>query len=67
MPLGGGGGGHGRLAKKGGGGVPEMGFRAGAFVLCKGGCCRQRPKAPEHKFFWPGKIFFTKTFSPTYV
>ena len=26
----------------GGGGVPEMGFCAGPFVLCKDGCCRQR-------------------------
>ena len=38
-----GGGWHGRLAKEGGGaGVPEMGFRAEAFVLCKDGCCHQR-------------------------
>ena len=35
---GGGGGWHGRPAKEGGG-VPEMGFRAGPFVLCEDGCC----------------------------
>ena len=27
---------------------------------------RVPPKAPEHKF-WPGKVFFTKKVSPTYV
>ena len=42
-----------------GGGVPEMGFRAGPLVLCKDGCCHQRRRntnfGPE-KFF-PQKIF----------
>ena len=38
-----GGGWHGRPAKEGGvGGVPEMGFHARPFVLCKDGCCHQR-------------------------
>ena len=58
------GGWHGRPAKEGGGGVPEMGFCAGPFVLCKDGCCRQRCRNTN---FWPGKIFFTKKCSPTYV
>ena len=59
------GGGDGMGARRRRGGkVPEMGFRAGPFVLCKDGCCHQR--RPEHKF-WPGKFFFTKKFSPTYV
>ena len=55
---GGGGGWHGRLAKEGGG-VPEMGFRAGPFVLCKDGCCHQRRRninlGPEN--FFHEKIF----------
>ena len=38
--AGGGGGWHGRPAKEGGE-VPEMGFRAGPFVLCKDGYSRK--------------------------
>ena len=66
LPLGGpkialpGGDGMGARRRRGGG-VPEMGFRAGPFVLCKDRCCP--PKAPEHKF-WPGKIVFTKKSPP---
>ena len=48
----------------GGGGVPEMGFCAGPFVLCKDGCCRQRRRNTN---FGPEKTFFTKKCSPTYV
>ena len=44
---------HGRPAKEGGGGVPEMGFRAGPFVLCKDGCYRQRRRNTQ---FWPGNV-----------
>ena len=44
---GGGGGWHGHPAKEGGG-VPEMGFRAGPFVLCKDGCCHQRRRNTNH-------------------
>ena len=63
IALRGGGGGrrwHGRPAKEGGG-VPEMGFRAGPFVLCKDGCCHQRRRNTN---FGP-ENFFTKKFSPT--
>ena len=53
---GGGGGWHGRPAKEGGGGFPEMGFRAGPFVLCKDGCCHQRHRntnfGPEWSAIW---------------
>ena len=59
-----GGGWHGRPAKEGGEGVPEMGFCAGPFVLCKDGCCRQRRRDTK---FGPEKKFFTKKCSPTYV
>ena len=53
-----GGGGAWRPAEGGGGeegGVGEMGFCAGPFVLCNDGCwCED--KEPEHKF-WPKKVF----------
>ena len=56
-----GGGWHGRPAKEGGGGgAPEMGFRAGPFVLCKD------TKGAGTQIL-ARKIFFTKKFSPTYV
>ena len=54
-----GGGGMAWAPGEGGGGVPEMGFRAGPFVLCKDGCCHQRRRntnfGPEN--FFRGKIF----------
>ena len=55
-----GGGWHGRPAKEGGG-VPEMGFRAGPFVLCKDGCCHQRRRNTN---FGPENFFSLKKFSP---
>ena len=55
-----GGGWHGRPAKEGGG-VPEMGFRAGPFVLCKDGCCHQRRR---NKNFGPENFFSRKIFPP---
>ena len=57
------GGWHGRPAKEEGGGVPEMGFCARPFVLCKDGCCRQRRRNTNFGL----EIFFTTKFSPTYV
>ena len=56
-----GGGWHWRPAKEGGGGVPEMGFRAGPFVLCKDGCCHQRRRNTN---FGPEKLFSRKNFPP---
>ena len=53
------GGGVGRPANEGG--VPEMGFRAGPFVLCKDGCCRQRRRNTN---FGPEKFFSRKIFPP---
>ena len=38
-----------------GGLVPEMGFRAGPFVLCKDGCCHQRR---QNKQILARRIFF---------
>ena len=42
-----------------GGGVPEMGFRAGPFVLCKDGCCHQRRRNTNFGLenFFHEKIF----------
>ena len=57
---GGGGGWHGRPAKKGGG-VPEMGFCAGPFVLCKDGCCQQRRRNTN---FGAENFFSLKKFPP---
>ena len=45
----------------GGGGAPEMGSRAGPFVLCKDGCCHQRRRNTN---FGPEKIFSRKNFPP---
>ena len=42
-----------------GGGVPEMGFRAGPFVLCKDGCCHQRRWNTN---FGPENFFQEKNF-----
>ena len=42
-----------------GGGVPEMGFRAGPFVLCKDGCCHQRRRNTN---FGPENFFHEKIF-----
>ena len=44
---------------EGGGGVPEMGFRAGPFVLCKDGYYHQRRRNTN---FGPEKIFPQKIF-----
>ena len=55
------GGWHGRLAKEGGEGVLEMGFRAGPFVLCKDRCCRQ---SRRNTTFGPEKFFSPKLFTP---
>ena len=44
-----------------GGGVPEMGFRAGPFVLCKDGCCHQRRRNTN---FGPENFFSLKKFPP---
>ena len=44
---------------EGGGGVPEMGFRAGPFVLCKDGCCHQRRWNTK---FGPENFFHEKIF-----
>ena len=61
----GGGGGDGMGARRRrGGGVPEMGFRAGPFVLCKDGCCHQRRRNTN---FGPENFFPTQKISPTYV
>ena len=63
--CGGGGGGDGMGARRRRGGeVPEMGFCAGPFVLCKDGCCHQRRRNTN---FGLDNFFFTKKFSPTYV
>ena len=43
----------------GGGGVPEMDFRAGTFVLCKDGCCHQRRRNTN---FGPEIFFRSKNF-----
>ena len=59
--CGGGWGWHGRPAKEEGGGVPEMGFRAGPFVLWKDGCCHQRRRNTN---FGPEKFFSQKNFPP---
>ena len=40
-------------------GVPEMGFRAGPFVLCKDGCCHQRRRNTN---FGPRFFFHSKNF-----
>ena len=45
----------------GGGGVPEMGFCAGPFVLCKDGCCRQRRRNTN---FGPENFFSRKNVPP---
>ena len=45
----------------GGGGVPEMGFRPGPFVLCKDGCCHQRRRNTN---FGPENFFPRKNFPP---
>ena len=42
-------------------GVPEMGFRAGPFVLCKDRCCRQRRWNTN---FGPENFFHEKNFPP---
>ena len=47
----------------GGGGAPEMGFRAGPFVLCKDGCATKGAGTQ----ILARKFFFTKKFCPTYV
>ena len=57
---GGGGGWHGRPAKEGGG-VPEMGSRAGPLVFCKDGCCHQRRRNTN---FGPEKFLSPKNFPP---
>ena len=46
--------------RRGGGGVPEMGFRARLFVLCKDRCCHQRRRNTN---FGPEKFFHEKIFS----
>ena len=43
-----------KLLCGGGGGVGEMGFRVGPFVLCKNGCWRRRRRNTK---FWPAKVF----------
>ena len=40
-------------------GPPEMGFRAGPFVLCKDGCCHQRRRNTN---FGPENFFHRKNF-----
>ena len=55
-----GGDGMGARRRRGGGG-PEMGFRAGAFVLCKDGCCHQRRRNTN---FGLEKIFPRNNFPP---
>ena len=50
----GGGGGLTWTHAEGGGGVGEMGFRVGPFVLCKNGCWRQRHRNTK---FGPKKFF----------
>ena len=58
--LRGGGGGMAWAPCEGGGGeVPEMGFRAGPFVLCKDGCCHQRRRNTNFGLenFFHEKIF----------
>ena len=52
-------GGDGMGARRRGGGVPEMGFCAGPFVLCKDGCCHQRRRNTN---FGPENFFHQKTF-----
>ena len=65
IALRGGGGGDGMGARRRrGGGVPEMGFCAGPFVLCKDGCCHQRRRNTN---FGPEIFFFTQKVSSTYV
>ena len=57
-----GGGGDGMGARRRrGGGAPEMGFRAGLFVLCKDGCCHQRRRNTN---FGPENFFSLKNFPP---
>ena len=58
---GGGGDGMGAWRRRGGGRVPEMGFRAGPFVLCKDGCCHQRRRNTN---FGPEQFFSRKNFPP---
>ena len=56
IALRGGGGGVTWTPAEGGGGVGEMGFRVGPFVLCKNGCWRQRHRNTKFglkKFFPP--------------
>ena len=66
VPLGGpkialqGGDGMGARRRRGGG-VPEMGFRAGPLVLCKDGCCHQRRRNTN---FGPENFFSLKNFPP---
>ena len=60
---GGGGGGVARTPAEGGGGVSELGFRAGPFVLCKDGCCPQRRRDTN---FGP-KSFFHQNFPPPHM
>ena len=58
----GGGGGTWTPAEGGrGGGVGEMGFRVGPFVLCKNGCWRQRHRNTK---FGPKKFFSTNNSPP---
>ena len=60
--CGGGGGGDGMgTRRRRWGGAPEMGFRAGPFVLCKDGCCHQRRRNTN---FGPEKFFSRKKFPP---
>ena len=60
---GGGGGGHGRPAKEGGGGFQKWASVPGSLF-----CVRTDVGAKgAGTQFWPGKFFFTKKFSPTYV
>ena len=54
IALRGGGGGVTWTPPKEGGGVGEMGFRVGPFVLCKNGCWRQRHRNTK---FGPEKLF----------
>ena len=54
IALRGGGGGGAWTPAEGGGGVGEMGFRVGPFVLCKNGCWRQRHRNTK---FGPKKFF----------
>ena len=54
-------GGGGWTPTAGGGGVGEVGFCAGLFVLCKSGCWHQRRRNTK---IWPEKGFFHQKISP---